>query len=125
MNEDEIIKNLNDLLEHNYLEDVGYLREENDYVVYNNAIQGLLDLYKQEKEKNKELEEKLKMSIAMLTKGTYPETEKGANDFDNYFISKDKIRAKIKELTNNVAPNIEERDAQIYACDILEELLEE
>lgn len=120
MNEDEIIKNLNDLLEHNYLEDVGYLREENDYVVYNNAIQGLLDLYKQEKEKNKELEEKLKMSIAMLTKGTYPETEKGANDFDNYFISKDKIRAKIKELTNNVAPNIEERDAQIYACDILE-----
>jgi predicted transcriptional regulator len=70
----------------------------------------------QEKEKNKELEEKLKMSIAI--KGTYPETEKGANDFDNYFISKDKIRDFIKKETFEGTYNV-------ILAKRLKELLEE
>lgn len=58
----------------------------------------LLDLYKQKKEKNKELEEKLKIATAMLTRGTYPEQNKGDNDFDKQFISKNKIKAEIEDI---------------------------
>ena len=92
MSEDEIIKNLNDLLEHNYLEDVGYLREENDYVVYNNAIQGLLDLYKQEKERRKIAESKnakVTLVLSNVLNELYNDTIPGAKTL------------KIKKLTED------------------------
>jgi hypothetical protein len=82
MSEDEIIKNLNDLLEHNYLEDVGYLREENDYVVYNNAIKGLLDLYQQKCKQNKDAKDYIEyylldnMKIEGNAKNTHEELKK-------------------------------------------------
>jgi len=88
-----------------------------------------------EKEKNKELEEKLKISVAMLTKGTYPEQNKGDNDFDKQFISKDKIKTTIKSLEREleIIKRQHIKDIKIYtAYDIvvskileLQELLEE
>jgi predicted nuclease with TOPRIM domain len=118
MGEDEIIKNLNDLLEHNYLEDIYYLREENDYIVYNNSIQGLLDLYNNQKQQftelqaineehrkeNGELRKELKQKkekIEAMNKGI-DELVREKQDLKTELymnsISKDKIRAKIKEL---------------------------
>lgn len=115
MSEDEIIKNLNDLLEHNYLEDVGYLREENDYVVYNNAIQGLLDLYNIEKEKNRQS----KMRIVQLEK----EIDARIEDVNTYYINKDEIRAKIKELENLIETNSLYEECW-NKIEVLKELLE-
>lgn len=44
----------------------------------------------------RELEENLKIATAMLTKGIYPEINKGDNDFNKQFIPKSKIK-KLKE----------------------------
>lgn len=81
-------------------------------------------------EKNKELEEKLKIATAMLTKGTYPEKNKGDNDFNKQFIAVDKIKEKIEE-TNNEKLNYSEDEYYLenevkgYTIDKLKELLEE
>lgn len=74
------------------------------------AIQGLLDLYEQEKEKNKELEN-TDLNIVYMT-GFYD----GKNKW------KDKIREKIKEYDG-----LKEIDMQAYQEQIkpLKELLEE
>lgn len=57
MSEEEIIKNIEDMLLH---------AETNllDYEAL--AIQGLLDLYNKEKEKNKELEQRINKAIAFI-----------------------------------------------------------
>ncbi len=44
-----------------------------------------------------ELEEKLKIATAMLTKGTYPEKNKGDNDFNKKFIPVDKIKEIVEK----------------------------
>lgn len=44
----------------------------------------------------RELEENLKIATAILTKGTYPEINKGDNDFNKQFVPKSKIK-KLKE----------------------------
>lgn len=91
------------------------------------AIQGLLDLYKQEKEKNKELKkyyatrkevEDLKETIACL--------HESAKDY----ISKDKIKEKIEELKKEQKEyeNSQEWEIQddiVAQINVLEELLEE
>lgn len=56
INEAEIREKVTDLLEHNYLEDVSYLREYKDYEMYNQAIRGLLTLYNNAKRKCKQLD---------------------------------------------------------------------
>lgn len=45
---EEDIKIVEELIEHNYLEDVNYLREDNDYVKFNQALENLLKAYKQD-----------------------------------------------------------------------------
>jgi predicted ATPase len=45
----------------------------------------------------RELEENLKIATAMLTKGQYPEKNKGDNDFAKQFIPKSKIDDKIEK----------------------------
>jgi hypothetical protein len=55
MNIEESIRFVKELLENDYLEDVGYLREDEDYKFFNKAIETLLTAYEKEKEKNKEL----------------------------------------------------------------------
>lgn len=97
MSEDEIIKNLNDLLEHNYLEDVYYLRQENDYAVYNNSIKGLLALYKQEKEKNKKIK-----NATLCVVGRRTGKEATQKIYLKEYINKNKIKEIIKQLENDI-----------------------
>ena len=75
-----------------WFEDTQKLEQEK---ASNKFDEGLYGLLMKEKEKNKELEEKLKIAVAILTKGTYPEENEGDNDFDKYFISKEKIKGMI------------------------------
>ena len=50
----------------------------------------------------RELEENLKIATAMLTKGQYPEKNKGDNDFSKQFIPKSKIKEKFEKLRNKL-----------------------
>lgn len=76
------------------------------------AIETILDLYQQEKEKNKELEKQLKekeKEVVLVPEGTcFMMKPKNV-------ISKDKIRAKIKEL---------EEKSDYWNCDEIEVLKE-
>ena len=83
-------------------------------------------------EHNKELEEKLKITVAIITKGMYPEQNEGDNDFDKQFISKDKIETKLNEYTPKTTihypENIDNFINAIRCCgrvEAYEELLEE
>lgn len=51
---EEDIKLLEELIEHNYLEDIFYLRENNHHTKFNKAIENLINKYK-EQEKTIEL----------------------------------------------------------------------
>lgn len=88
-------------------------------------LEDIEEQLEQEKEKNKDLEEKLKIAVAMLTKGTYPEENEGDNDFNKKFIAVDKIKEKMEEIMNYTYMSSEERQQQNYAYDRLKELLEE
>ena len=93
-----------------YLEELGYLRENNHFIRFNQALVNLIKGYRDGEEiiKNtvkenleyqkyiRELEENLKIATAMLTKGQYPEINKGDNDFNKQFVTKSKIK-KLKE----------------------------
>ena len=91
------------------------------------AIEGLLDLYNKEKEKNEELDrfskEVLKKNLELVD-GQYNDIIK-----DNY-IHKDTIRKKIKELENygeillNKESAISQFKANAVSIGYLEELLE-
>lgn len=130
-----------------YLEELGYLRENNHFIRFNQALKNLIKRYKElDKDNNdlrrlyrrtavklkekgheevagyflaqinevptftieddidyyteyykmktkiRETEENLKIATAMLTKGQYPEKNKGDNDFNKQFIPKSKIK---------------------------------
>ena len=95
------------------------------------SIQGLLDLYKQEKEKNKRNKKIMIDKLDKLKNGV-------RNDFpitlgkqqplweDNYtnYISKDKIRTKIKELEKLIETNSLYEECW-NKIEVLKELLEE
>ena len=114
LNEEEIIKRIK------YICDKWY---DENLEIDVKWIQGLLDLYNKEKEKNKELQEMLKHRI----KYTNELEEDLFQKANNYVISKDKIREKLKEI-------IEIRNKEFdtigismrgSAIDVLKELLEE
>lgn len=94
----------------------------------------LIFIYIQKLEqKNKELEENLKIATAMLTKGTYPEQKDGDNDFNKQFIAVDKIK-EIKEkyekmvegtFTDTTWRGQNRRDNCYEIIGVLKELLEE
>ena len=98
-----------------------------------NNIDYWKNLYFEEREKRNDTEEKLKIAVAMLTKGTYPEENEGDNDFEKQFISKDKIKEKIEKFRCETTWGYNEQkyDEKIYYAehkiiDMLErELLEE
>ena len=78
------------------------------------AIRGLVDLYKQEKEKNKKIEAKL--GIVNWAEKTW------SNILDEKYISKDKITEKIKEIEkkdkiiNSMSKYIAEIDNDDVIC---------
>jgi hypothetical protein len=64
-----------------------------------NNIDYWKNLYFEEREKRNDVEEKLKITVAIITRGMYPEQNEGDNDFDRQFvlIRKDKIKKFIDE----------------------------
>ena len=95
-----------------------------------NAIQGLLDLYNKEKEKNKELEIVIKTNPDKIKIIADSFNEKVLDKFKQEFISKDKIKELIKkkkDRINKLHPAsdcviIDDLENQIQ---VLQELLEE
>lgn len=136
MSEEEIIEELKVLIG---LEEFNKLTYKE-----NRAIQGLLDLYQKEKEKNKEIQNiNFRVNKNLLEVAEQLEQEKKKNKeledtlkhtqnswyedtkiIENYkqnYISKDKIREKIEELQKEYCPMCCECDM----CERIEELLEE
>ena len=114
MGEEEIMQVLNKVITANRFDGLF-----TDISMIINAIQGLLDLYNKEKEKYKGIEEGT--TIIYINKNAkYVREDK----IEKYYISKNKIRAKIKEVEDEIKkrPTLEELDWQL---DILKELLEE
>ena len=99
-------KELNNLkeIEQEHKTENGLLRQELDMQIEHNkeldnilyAKQSMIDELTQNEEQLKiELgkeKENLKIAVAMLTKGTYPEENEGDNDFNKKFIAVDKIK---------------------------------
>lgn len=85
------------------------------------AIETLLTAYEKEKEKNKRLEKFIENG-EHTWKQKYNETFKYV---ENEFVSKDKIRLKMKQEMDKGYRLSEERHLQNYAYDRLKELLEE
>ena len=123
---EEDIKILEELIKHNYLEDVGYLREDNDYEKFNQAIENLIKGYRELEEFKKQV------------------TDIESTNFIKYknYIPKSKIKEKIEEqlkeaddvlINNNYLDNFNgSKENQKYYYDgykdsalFLQELLEE
>lgn len=99
-------KELNNLkeIEQQHKTDNGLLRQELDMQIEHNkeldnilyAKQSMIDELTQNEEQLKiesdKEKENLKIAVAMLTKGTYPEENEGDNDFNKQFIAVDKIK---------------------------------
>ena len=117
--EEEIIDDLKSIIK--YINENGSMYCDNED---STAIQGLLDLYNKEKEKNKELEGMIKNRIKYTN-----ELEKDLfENASNYVIPKSKLREKIEELENKMPPDDDyafEIQNDIYSkINILQELLE-
>ena len=131
-------------IEKSHKEENGLLRQELDMQIEHNkeldnilyAKQSMIDELTinegnlkielaKEQEKRKDIEEKLKITVAIITRGMYPEQNEGDNDFDRQFvlIRKDKIKEKIEEWDKSIKWN--NADDHYYAINILKELLEE
>ena len=109
MKEEEIIKNIENRI-------VISLKAGAKYIgVTREEIQGLIDLYNKEKEKNRILEEK-QNSLAFKTNNYMNEV------LSNNIISKDKIREKIKVLEMEIRYDFIDNTKAIK---VLKQLLEE
>lgn len=115
LSEEEIIKECEDLANNEYHElgdcwDEEYSKE---------AICGLLDLYKKEKEKNQGLQ----IFVDDIKEGVYIDTP----EFEENYISKDKIREKLKIRKEEKAECTDSIEAKYLLREIyiLEELLGE
>lgn len=95
--------------------------DRNEDCYYQQAIDMVLTAYEKEKEKNKRLEKFIENG-EHTWKQKYNETFKYVED---EFVSKDKIRLKMKQEMDKGYRLSEERHLQNYAYDRLKELLEE
>lgn len=89
MSEEEIIKNINKTLE--IINSRAFYEYVGDGSVYMTAITDLLDLYKKEKEKNKELEEECKEVVCVPEGTCFVAVPKN-------MISKDKLKFILSKL---------------------------
>lgn len=114
LSEEEIIKILKDTISLFNNDTHCFTHSDNERV---EAIKGLLDLYNKEKEKNKKLNNliytKLKLNII----------ENGICQID--YISKDKIKEKIKYYEELIKTNSEDEEILRHIIQALNELLEE
>ena len=109
MSEEEILKNIKELI------------QWNDYNTYKIALQGLLDLYNKEKEKNiNQFTEIESLKYAMPNM-------KHIDIINQNYISKDKIKREIEELQSMIV-DVYWKEFQTvvnFAIKELQELLEE
>ena len=84
---EEDIKIVEELVRNNYLEDLGYLRDNNHYIRFNQALENLIKGYR-------ELEEQ-------IDKHVYFETT-NPKEIEKNFIPKSKIKEKIEEYQLNM-----------------------
>lgn len=84
MNEEEIIKNVKEMI------------QWSDHNTYKMALQGLLDLYNKEKEKNKELETKFK--IEFNKRREIEDLDLTTVYMNGFYDGEKKWKDKIKEL---------------------------
>lgn len=99
MNEEEIIKFIKDeIRDCKNIENL-YPNKDNiewkEVEEYQNVLQGLLDLYKQEKEKNKELEKHYKHEQEYINGEVF--SAKQMHLIDEDYISKDKIKERMEQ----------------------------
>lgn len=111
MSEEEIIEDAKEFIKINILYSNKITLLEIQLKYYQKIMQGLLDLYEQEKEKNKELKAINKMQEYRIT--VIDERE---------LVSKDKIKGKIKLLEEM---NWNNEIDKHFAVDLLEELLKD
>lgn len=128
MSEEEIIKNINKTLE--VINSRAFYEYVGDGSVYMTAITDLLDLYKKEKEKNKELEatnkafhhfimftggkdikdisatEYMRIRQEGYIDGRCYEQQKAEEIITNNYISKDKIKEKYLEMEQEYAKKV-------------------
>ena len=80
------------------------------------------NLYFEEREKRNDAEEKLKITVAIITRGMYPEQNEGDNDFDKQFIliRRNKIR-KNEEYFRCIIQCIEKEKIEIKGISVWEE----
>ena len=127
MSEEEIIKYIKTVRPknfNNYADETNYTLITKKQV---KAIEGLLDLYNKEKEKREIAEENhkvLSLDIAQACKDLgLPEDTIIADELvleiKKKFISKDKIKEKIEELSKTLS------DTNVITISVLQELLEE
>ena len=120
MSEEEIIKYIKTIRPKNFN---NYKDETNCSLITKKqvkAIEDLLDLYKKQKDRIKELEEK--DDLVKYCRGTLPKdtiaimmcNDDFCRNFGNDFISKDKINAKIEELLNSYMKVVKVED-EIFA----------
>lgn len=117
MSEEEIKDIIKDFLELREIHSTDGLRKS--YLsIYKEAIQGLLDLYNKEKEKNEELKMKL-LEKDFHIDGLKEDRRIAIEEIqEQYFISKDKIKEKIEEIKRN---DYSSYDASICLQELLDE----
>ncbi len=117
MSEEEIIRNVKRIIEYKVISN--YINNNDS-----NAIQGLLDLYQKEKEKN------WKYQVYCLPNDVGVKNGDKIITFDtSNYINKDKIREKIKEFEDSYMissiSDSEEKEYYKLVIIVLQELLEE
>lgn len=119
MSEEEIIKGLKNFI--NFSSKKENFSKDTEFAFYNalaERIQELLDLYKQEKEKNKVIE-LFRKDMSSVVEIVCMRKEDFERNYESDYISKDKIREVI-EKSHNVIPY-----SNLDIIKDLEELLEE
>lgn len=89
---EEDIKIVEELVEHNYLEDLGYLRDNNHYIRFNQALENLIKGYRELEKENKLLKKVDSIVENIDTEKVILKIE------DDDYIPKSKIKSKIEEL---------------------------
>lgn len=135
---------INELLKNNYLQEVEFLKKNDEYKVYNKAIEMLLrennklkeDKYKLitdhikslENDKNNMLE--IQKELDRLTglvdtmSAEFERLENIEDDRDRNYISKDKIKEKIEKLTTDICNSNDTYTYRISMEEILDRLQE-
>ena len=83
INED--IEIVEELVEHNYLEDLGYLRDNNDYIRFNQALENLIKGYRELEKAIKQIGVNLEILDISGSQEIIQELMEDSNETDSQF----------------------------------------